>query len=453
MTSVQPESQLQACLGFKDAVALVVGTIIGTGIFIKAAIMAQQAGSVAAVIIAWLVAAFLSLLGALCYAELGSRLPRSGGEYVFIREGCSPAVAFLYGWTRFWIGSPSAISAYAVGAATFAAGFLNVDILGGKASIAVALVAIFTTINCFQVAFGGTVQVFLTALKISLIVLIALGVFLLSPTGSWSHFNAGPQFDWQTLLTPSFGGAVLAALWAFDGWNNMPMAAAEIKDGQRNVPRALILGLAIVTIMYIFANFAWFYGVHFDEIMTSYSTKFPNAMPVATKAVMPFLGTVGVSLVSFAFVMSAIGAMNGSILTSARVPWAMAQDGVFPKWLAAVNPATHVPVRALIIQGLTAVVLAASGTFDQLTDYVVFSSWIWYAVAAYGLFNLRRIDGGFQGYKMRLFPLIPVLFILSSLWLMGQAIMSNPMACLIGSGIILSGLPIYYLQLRKNNRT
>lgn len=449
MSQVKSEPELQPGLGFKDAVSLVVGTIIGTGIFIKAAIMAQQAGSVTAVILAWLVAAALSLLGALCYAELGSRLPRSGGEYVFIREGCSPAVAFLYGWTRFWIGSPSAISAYAVGAATFAGGFLNVALLGGRSTVAVTLVVIFTALNCFKVAFGGKVQVFLTALKIGLIVLIAFGVFMLSPAGSWSHFSAGPQFDWQKLVTPSFGAAVLAALWAFDGWNNMPMAAAEIKDGQRNVPKALITGLAIVTVMYIFANFAWFYGVHFDDITSSYSTKFPNAMPVATKAVMPFLGTVGVAFISFAFVMSAIGAMNGSILTSARVPWAMAKDGVFPKWLAAVNPSTHVPVRALVIQGITAVALAASGTFDQLTDYVVFSSWIWYAVAAFGIFKLRRIDDGFQGYKIRLFPLVPMLFILSSLWLMTQAIISNPTACLIGAGIILSGLPVYYLQSQR----
>jgi APA family basic amino acid/polyamine antiporter len=449
-TNKDSESELRAGLGFRDAVALVVGTIIGTGIFIKAAIMAQQAGSVAAVILAWIVAAFLSLLGALCYAELGSRLPRSGGEYVFIREGCNSLVAFLYGWTRFWIGSPSAISAYAVGAATFASGFMNVDILGGRSLVAVGLVVIFTMLNCFKVAFGGKVQVFLTILKIALILLIAIGVFTLSPSGSWDHFQAGPKFDWPALMTPSFGAAVLAALWAFDGWNNMPMAAAEIKNGQKNVPKALITGLAIVTVMYIFANFAWFYGVHFDEITTSYSTKFPDAMPVATKAVMPFLGTIGVAVISFAFVMSAIGAMNGSILTSARVPWAMAKDGLFPTWLAAVSPTTHVPVRALIIQGITAIALAATGTFDQLTDYVVFSSWIWYAVAAYGIFRLRKIDERFNGYKIKLYPLVPILFIASSLWLMVQAVLSNPTACGIGAGIILSGLPFYYIAVRRN---
>lgn len=444
--------KLRQGLGLRDAVALVVGTIIGTGIFLKAAVMAQLAGSIGAVMLAWVVAAVLSLLGALCYAELGSRMPESGGEYVFLRKGWHPSVAFLYGWTRFWIASPSAISAYAVGAATFAAGFMNVGMVGGRAVCAVSLVWIFTIINCFQVRFGGGVQIALTILKIGLIMAIAAGVFLFSPVGDWSHFTSGPGVSFDSLLTPTFGGAVLAALWAFDGWNNMPMAAAEIRDGQRNVPRALIIGLGIVTLMYVLANLAWFYGVNFDEIITSSSTKYPDALPVASKAVLPFMGAAGVAFVSVAFVMSAIGAMNGSILTSARVPWAMAHDGLFPKWMAKINPTTHVPVRTMLIQGTCASLLAATGTFDQLTDYVVFSSWIWYALAAAGLFRLRRLDGQFPGYRIKWFPLVPIAFIVSSLWLMAQAIISNPAACAVGTVIILAGVPVYIKMLKRNHK-
>jgi APA family basic amino acid/polyamine antiporter len=436
-------AQLVKGLGLKDAIALVVGTIIGTGIFLKAAIMSQLAGSIGAVMMAWVVAALLSLLGALCYAELGSRMPESGGEYVFLKKGWHPSVGFLYGWTRFWIGSPSAISAYAAGSAAFASGFMNVDLVGGKTIFAVGLVWIFTIINCLHVTFGGGVQIALTVLKIGLIIFIAAGVFLFSPAGDWSHFTSGTPLSWEHLASPEFGAAVLAALWAFDGWNNMPMAAAEIRNGQRNVPRALIMGIGIVTLMYVIANLAWFYGVHFNEIVTSNSTKFKDALPVASKAVLPFMGVSGVAFVSVAFVLSAIGAMNGSILTSARVPWAMAQDGVFPKWMAKVNPTTHVPVRAILIQGFCATILAASGTFDQLTDYVVFSSWIWYAMAAAGLFRLRKIDGNFPGYRIKWFPLVPILFITSSLWLMVQAIYSNPTACAIGAVIILAGVPVY----------
>ncbi len=436
-------SQLVKGLGLKDATALVVGTIIGTGIFLKAAIMSQLAGSIGAVMMAWVVAAILSLLGALCYAELGSRMPESGGEYVFLKKAWHPALGFLYGWTRFWIASPSAISAYAAGSAAFAAGFMNIEMIGGKNIFAIGLVWIFTIINCLHVTFGGGVQLALTILKLGLIIVIASGVFFLSPAGDWSHFTSGPAMSWETLASPAFGGAVLAALWAFDGWNNMPMAAAEIRDGQRNVPRALITGIVIVTFMYVIANLAWFYGVPYDDIITSNSTKFKDALPVASKAVLPFMGAMGVAFVSVAFVMSAIGAMNGSILTSARVPWAMAKDGVFPKWLAKVNSKTHVPVRAILIQGLCATVLAATGTFDQLTDYVVFSSWIWYSLAAAGLFRLRKIDSNFRGYRIKWFPLVPVLFITSSVWLMIQAIYSNPRACAIGAMIIVAGIPVY----------
>jgi APA family basic amino acid/polyamine antiporter len=437
-------------LGPWSTLSLVVGTIIGTGIFLKAAVMTQSAGSITGVLLAWIVAAVLSALGGLCYAELGSRFPRTGGEYVFLRQGWAPWVAFLYGWTRFWIASPSAISAYAVGAATFASGFMDVRVLGGRTALALLFIWTFTIINCFKVTFGGGVQIGLTLLKIGMIVCIATGVFLLSPAGDWQHFASGPPFQPASLITPGFGAAVLAALWAFDGWNNMPMAAAEVKDGQKNVPRALILGLIVVTVMYIIANVAWFYGVHFDDIVTSNSTRFPDALPVASKAVLPFFGNAGVAFISFAFVLSAVGAMNGSILTSARVPFAMAEDGLFPRWFAKRHHTTGVPVRSLLIQGFTASILATSGTFDQLTDYVVFSSWIWYALAAAGLFKFRKSSTDFTGYKIKWFPAVPLLFIASSIWLMFQAIQANLQACLTGLLIITAGLPVYMTMRRVN---
>lgn len=438
-------TDLAAGLGFREAVSLVIGTIIGTGIFLKAAVMAQLAGSVTAVLLAWVVAAGLSLMGALCYAELGSRFPHAGGEYVFLRKAWPEWVAFLYGWTRFWIGSPAAIAAYAVGAATFSAGFLDVHALGGRAVVAVSLVWIFTIINCFKVHFGGSVQASLTLLKVVLIGGLAAIIFISAPQQNWARLMANEGFSWGQVTSGSFGAAVLAALWAFDGWNNMPMAAGEIRDGQRNVPRALIVGLGVVTIMYVTANLAWFYGASFEEISTSSSTRYPEALPAATKAIQGFLGEGGIAIVSFAFVMSALGAMNGSILTSARVPYAMARDGLFPAWFARVNPRSQVPVISLLVQGVSASLLAATGSFDQLTDYVVFSSWIFYALAAGGLFKLRRLGGDFDGYRIKFFPMIPVCFVLMALWLMLQAIHSNPAACITGALLIALGVPIYRL--------
>lgn len=454
--SSQPDAlngtnDLRQGLGLKDAVALVVGTVIGTGVFLKAAVMTQQVGNVPGVFIAWIVAAVLSILGALCYAELGSRFPKAGGEYVFLREGWSPFVSFLYGWTRFWIGSPAAISAYAVGTATFAGGFANVDAVGGRNSLAVSIVWFFTILNCVRVSFGGGIQIALTLLKVAMIAGLAIGALAFAQNGSWSNFHGGNPFEVSSLTTSSFGAAVLAALWAFDGWNNMPMAAGEVRDGQRNVPRALLIGMGVVMLMYIVANLAWFYALPFTEIITSNSNAYPQAQPVATKAVESFLGTRGVLVVSMAFVLSAVGAMNGSILTSARVPFAMAKDGLFPQWFAKVNPKSHVPVRALLVQALTASILAATGTFDQLTDYVVFSSWIWYAMAALAIFKFRRSAKEFTGYKIRWYPFVPFAFFVCAVWLMFQAIASNPVACGIGAGMILAGIPVYLLMRRNKS--
>lgn len=444
--SLKEPNELLQGLGLKDAIALVVGTVIGTGVFLKAAVMSQQTGSVTGVFLAWFVAAGLSVLGALCYAELGSRFPKAGGEYIFLREGWSPLVSFLYGWTRFWIGSPAAISAYAVGTATFAAGFVNVDAVGGRNILAVGIVWFFTILNCLKVSFGGGIQIALTILKVAMIAGLAVGAIAFAQNGSWSHLNDGGSFEIASITTSSFGAAVLAALWAFDGWNNMPMAAGEIRNGQRNVPRALFIGMGVVMLMYIVANIAWFYALPLSEIMTSNSNAYPQALPVATKAVESFLGNQGVVIVSVAFVFSAIGAMNGSILTSARVPYAMAKDGLFPQWFAKVNPKTHVPVRALLIQALTATVLAATGTFDQLTDYVVFSSWIWYAMAALAIFKFRRSAQEFTGYKIQWYPFVPLAFFVSAVWLMFQAIASNPMACAIGAVMILAGVPVFFFS-------
>ena len=445
-------NNLLAGLGLREAVSLVVGTIIGTGIFLKAAVMAQLAGSVTAVLLAWVVAAVLSLMGALCYAELGSRFPHAGGEYVFLRKAWPEVAAFLYGWTRFWIGSPAGIAAYAVGAATFSAGFLDVQALGGRAVIALSLVWIFTIVNCFKVHLGGALQAGLTVLKVALIAGLAGIVFFKAPQENWAHLFADNNFSWTQVSSGGFGAAVLAALWAFDGWNSMPMAAGEIRDGQRNVPRALFIGLGIVTVMYVAANLAWFYGASFQEIATANSSQFPDALPAATKAVHGFLGDRGIAIVSFAFVMSALGAMNGSILTSARVPYAMARDGLFPRWFSRVHSQSQVPITALLVQGAIASLLAATGSFDQLTDYVVFSSWIFYALAAAGLFKLRRLDrGDFGGYKIRLYPLIPACFVVMALWLMAQAIQSDPYACAIGAAFIALGVPVYRFRFMGRN--
>lgn len=435
-------NNLLRTLGLPEATAIVVGTVIGTGVFLKTAVMAQQTGSPGWVFAAWIVAAVLSFAGALTYAELGSLFPRAGGEYVYLREGYGPLLAFLFGWTRFWIASPGSIAAYAVGAATFMSGFAPVGEI--KAWVAVAIIASFTLLNCASVAFGGKVQTFMTVLKVLMVVGLTVAIFGWADGASWGHLSTPEGAGWQGWS--AFGAAVLAALWAFDGWNNLPMAAGEIHEPGRVLPRALGLGMLTILGVYALANLAYFYALPFAEVLSSSSNAFPDAPPVAAKATAAALGPVAAVILSAVFVFSAVGGMNGSILTSARVPYAMAQDGLFFPQLAKVSPHTRVPVRSLMIQGIWSIVLALSGSFDQLTDYVVFSSFIFYALCTASLFVFRRkMPNAERTYHTPFYPWLPLLFLLCSSLLLINTLFTAPRESGIGLAFIAAGIPAYFL--------
>ena len=433
-------------LGLIEAAALVVGTIIGTGVFLKTAVMSQQAGSPTWVLMAWVVAGALSFAGALTYAELGCLFPRAGGEYVYLREAYGPLAGFLFGWTRFWIGSPGSIAAYGVGSATFLSGLVPLG--GSKVAVAISIITFFTLLNCLSVAFGGKLQAFMTALKMAMILGLTGAIFFVADGTTWANL-ATPEGAGFTNAS-MFGAAVLAALWAFDGWNNLPMAAGEIKDPGRILPKALGLGMLAVLLLYGLANIAYFYALPFTEVLTSSSSSHPDALPVATKAAQNAFGPTAVTLLSAAFIFSAVGAMNGSILTGARVPFAMARDGLFFRHLGEVNHKTRAPVAAVLVQGVWASVLAMSGTFDQLTDYVVFASWIFYAACTASLFVFRkRMPAAERSYKTPLYPVLPIVFLICSLLLLVNTLYTQPKYSLIGLGFILAGLPAYALFRRK----
>ncbi|MBX2987846.1 MAG: amino acid permease [Bdellovibrionaceae bacterium] len=427
-------------LGTKEAAAIVVGSVIGTGVFLKTATMAQQTGSPALVLLAWLVAGLLSLAGALSYAELGCLFPRAGGEYVYLKEAYGSGMGFLFGWTRFWIGSPGSIAAYAVGAATFLNGLIP---LGDHRTLtALVIIAIFTGLNCFSVAFGGRLQTFMTALKLIMILGLTAAIFIGGSTSGWHHLSTPESGGW--LGWSGFGAAVLAALWAFDGWNNLPMAAGEIRDPGRVIPRALGFGMLAVFLIYAFTNVAYFYALPFDEILTANSNLHQDALPVATKAVFSIFGAVGVTLLSAGFVFSAVGAMNGSILSSARVPFAMARDGLFFRRLGEVSHRSRVPVTALVVQGIWSSILALSGSFDQLTDYVVFASWIFYALGAAAVLVLRRRRPDQErSFRTPFYPWLPLIFLVCSVLLLANTLWTSPLQSLIGLGFILMGIPAY----------
>ncbi len=432
--------------------ALVVGTVIGTGIFLKAGIMSQTVGAPHWMLLAWVAAGVLSFAGALVYAEIGSLFPRAGGEYVYIREAYGDLLGFLYGWMRFWIASPGSIAAYAVGGATFLEGINIPGIAGLRTPLAVGFIVFFTALNCLSVRFGGTVQSFVTSLKVVIIAALTLAIFLLSPSGSWHHLmpqttggGAWPGFA-------PFGAAILAALWAYDGWNNMPMVAGEIQEPQKSIPLALIVGVGGVMLIYTLANLAYVYALPFPELLSANSKLHPEGLPAATKAASGFLGTSGTLLLSAAFFISAMGALNGSILTSSRIPYAMASERMLPQFLAVLHPRSCVPVRSTIIQGSWAAVLAISGTFDQLTDYVVFAGWVFYALAAISLILFRiRMPDAPRGYRIPAYPWLPIGFACAAAALLVNTLMTSPKESLTGLAFIASGVPVFY-WLRRGEK-
>ncbi len=442
------DKNLQVGLGLKEAIAIVVGTILGTGVFLKTAIMANTVGSEAVVMAAWVVAGLLSLTGALTYAELGSLFPQAGGEYIYLKEGYGNTVAFLFGWMRFWIGSPGSIAAYAVGTATFmnmAFRFQDPQMITW---IAVGLVILFSGLNCLSVSFSGKLNVILTVIKVLIIFTLIYGAFFISARAGNPLHLSDLGSNWKGWSF--FGTAVLAALWAYDGWNNLPMMASEVRDSSKNVPRALIIGTLLILIIYGLINLSYFYALPFSDVLSANSSLNPAALPVAAKAAMTFLGEMGILFLSVAMTISALGAMNASILTSARIPYAMAKDKLFFDKLSEVHPITKSPIYSVLIQGVIALVLALSGSFDQLTDYVVFSSWLFYALCAFSVIIFRKkLPQAHRSYKVWGYPIIPFLFVACALLLLMNTIVTSPTSTAIGLVIIALGWPVYHFYFAR----
>jgi APA family basic amino acid/polyamine antiporter len=443
--------------------ALVVGTIIGTGVFLKAAKMSQAVGTPALVLLAWAVAGLLSLAGALSYAELGAMLPAAGGEYVYLRTAYGRLPAFLFGWMRLAVGSTGSIASAGAGFATFLAALVPLDHvwaqrtfhflgqqvdwqLGGRQIAAVAVILFFAAINCLRVAFGGSVQLFLTIAKVLGIAAIVVGAFFFAPTATWAHLHSPSGAPaWSGFS--AFGAAMLAALWAYDGWNNMPMAAGEVRNPGRNIPLALIAGTLAVLAIYAVVNVAYFYALPISEIASSSSTLHGTALPVAGKAAETFLPGFGARVVAVAAILSIIGSLNGSILTGARVTFAMARDGFLSSRFARLNARAAVPAAAILLEALWACALALSATFDQLTDCVIFAEFIFYALTTTAVLVLRKKRPDLpRPYKTLGYPFTPVVFVLVAGWLVVNTLRTAPLESLAGLVLIALGLPIYFLR-------
>ena len=458
--------ELARVLSLRDAIALVL-TVIGTGVFLKTATMAQLVGTPSTVLLAWVAAGVLSLAGALTYAELGAMMPEAGGDYVFLREAYGNLVAFLFGWTNLVLISTGGVAAVSTALASFLSSFVPLDAvwatrdfellgqvvhwrLGVQQLVAVAVILLFSAINSRGVAVGARVQWVATLAKLGGIAIIVFGAFLLSKTGSWDHLRAPVTAGTAGGGITAFGAAMLAALWAYQGWANVSMVAGEIEKPERNVPRALIYGMLLVILVYLITNVAYFYALPFSEVLTANSTAYRDALPVAAKAAQTFF-SYGPQLVSIAFIIAVIGSLNGIILMNARVPFAMARDGLFFKRLGELNPISRVPVAAIWTQGIWACVLALSGTFDQITTSLIFALWIFFALAGASLFVLRRkVPAAPRRYRTPGYPVVPILFVLVAVWLVVSSVKAYPIESGVGVFLIALGLPFYaYFQFMR----
>lgn len=433
-------------LGPWAAASLVVGTIIGTGVFLKTAEMAASGPSAGWILAAWAAAGLLSLFGAMTYAELGAMFPAAGGEYVYLRRGYGPGMGYLYAWNRFWIATPGSIAAYAVGSAIFLGGALPpeaIAALGGGKALAIALVVVFTGITCLDVRSGGGVHAAMTVLKIAMVAALALGA-LLAPRGDWGALAEGAGFPgWS-----SFGAMVLAALWAYDGWNNLPMAAGEVRDPSRNLPRAIVGGAILVFVIYAVVNLGYFHAVPMAEILTS-APNVDGAPSVAQKAATQFLGGLTQALFAAAMAFSALSAMNGSMLTGARVPYAVAIDGLAPRPLARLSVRARIPITAVLVQGALSCAYVLGGGFDDLTNAVVFASWMFYALNAGSVLLLRRREPDRpRPFRVPGFPIVPMIYVALSVLLLASTVYEKPIVSAVGIGSTALGGLVYLVFYR-----
>ena len=473
----QPSSEhykLVRGLGLIAAVSIIIGNVIGTGVFLKARVMTCNVGTPGWVLTAWIVAGLLSLAGALTYAELTAMRPMAGAQNVFLKETYGRGASFLFGWMQILIARPgsqaAAATAFAIGLNDFLDNKLSQTLtafdLGGMhfefttlQMVAVMVIVIFTTLNCASVLLTGRIATALTFVKLALILFVVVGAFVLV-SGEFVHFsmtNTGGTCEGVAdsvrfgsasySFLGGFAAAMLGALWGYDGWDNLTFVAGEVKEPKRNIPLAIIGSTLLIIVLYVAAHLAYFYvldptniaSVSRDSSVAKVVVSMffgGNAASIATGAAVAFF-TMGLML-------SSLGTLHTSLLAAGRIPYRMAREGVMFKPFGRLS-VNHVPVTSVLLIGAFAAILALIGSFDTLTDYVVFAMWIFYALITGSIFIYRRKFPHLERpYRAWGYPVVPVVFLLVAGWLIYRTIMDSPKQALTGIGLILVGLPVYW---------
>src|SRR3954451_11407055 len=448
MASAQPE--LRRDLGLWGAVAIVIGTVIGSGIFLVPKAMILNVGSPGMVFAVWIFGGILTMFGALTYAELAAAMPEAGGEYVYLREAYGPFFGFLYGWTQTWVAKAASIATLATGFFYYLANFRPelekvigtipiplgpnsgpLEVRSGQL-LAMAVILFLALVNYFGVKIGGAVQIAVTIVKVGLIFAIIVIGFS-SGQGNVANYSTSVP------VAGGFSGffaALVAALWAYDGWNNVNMVSSEIRNPQRNLPVALIGGTLLVMAIYIAANIAYFYVLPASAVASSDR--------VASEMMRRVLGNRGAAWVSVAAMISIFAALNGSILSGSRVPYALARDGYFFQPYAYVSEKYRTPGISILLLSAWSAVLLLSGQYDNLYTLVIFPSWILYAMAAASVIVLRiRRPDLERPYRTLGYPVVPVLFVCVAVVLIVSTLINSPRESLLGFIIIAAGIPFY----------
>ena len=414
---------------------MVVGIIIGASIFVQPSEITRQMPSVAGIVAVWIAAGVLTLFGALVCAELASAYPQTGGVYVFLREAFSPAAGFLWGWAMFWSMHSGIIAAIATVFARYTAFFVPMSDAGMRV-VAVGVIVVLSAVNYTGVRQGGAVQTVFTAAKLAAIAaIIAAGAFW---SGAQPIVVGGATGE---ITARGFALAMAAGLFAYGGWHMVTYAAGETRDPARTIPRALAIGTVIVTICYAGLNAIYLRVLPLDVVRAS--------TRVAADAADAMLGSGGAALMAALVMASTFGAVNGVILAGPRVYYSMAQDGTMFRWLGALHPSFGTPHRAIVIQAVWASVLAATNTYGALFSRVIYTEWIFFSAMALGLILLRRRPDYRPSYRVIGYPWVPIVFIVVSLAIVVMQVQAVPRDSLIGLGLVLVGLPVYFVWRRR----
>jgi APA family basic amino acid/polyamine antiporter len=429
-------------LGLFDATMLVMGGIVGAGIFINPYVVAQQVHTPALILGAWIFGGVIGLGGAFIWAELAASLPEVGGQYAYLREAYHPAVAFLYGWVLLLVIQTGGMAVVSI---TFARYFL--ELTGMHAQewlVAAAALAILTFVNCLGVKTGGRTQSALMVMKIAAIA--ALVIAGLALTGGHVVTASAEERNWSVT---SFGGAMVPVLFAYGGWQTANFVAAEVKEPKKNLPRGLLIGVVGVVILYTSVNWVYLRALGPQALRTTTAP--------ATAVMRMAWGQGGATFIAAAIAISTLGHLSQSILTAPRVYFAMADDGLFFRAVAWLDPRTRVPVVAIVLQSIWAIVIALSGRYEQILNYVISMDFLFFGLTATTIFVFRRraargiMEQG-EGSRVPGHPVTTVAFVAICWWVVANTIYRYPGNSLIGYGLLLAGVPVYWLWRKRASR-